>query len=419
LSDEKAVNRNPWFFIPTLYFAEGTPYILINVVSVIVYKRMGVDNASIAAWTSLLYLPWVIKMFWGPLVDTNSTKRNWIIFTQLAMTLCLASIAFSLHFTYFFYISLAAFFIGAFVSATHDIAADGFYLLSLTKKDQAGFVGIRSTFYRFSMIFGQGFIVWFAGWMEVKTTNIAASWTIAFSITACIYFILFVYHNFILPFPDIDTASSKKENAFTEVFISYFKQEKIGIILAFIFLYRFGEAFLIKMATPFFLDKPGTGGLGLATQQVGIVYGTIGIGCLLSGGIIGGLIIKKYGLKRCLLPMTLIMQFPMLIYILMSIIKPSGYFASPFVALEQFAYGFGFTAYMVYLMYLADKSKFKSAHYAISTGLMASGMMLPGYISGYLQQFLGYQNFFIVTALLGIPGVVISFFLSKQQEKKF
>jgi MFS transporter, PAT family, beta-lactamase induction signal transducer AmpG len=418
LLNEKAVTRNPWFFIPTLYFAEGIPYVLINAVSVIVYKRMGVDNASIAAWTSILYLPWVLKMFWGPQVDTNSTKRNWIIVTQLAMTLCMASIAFSLHFSFFFYISLAAFFIGAFVSATHDIAADGFYLISLTKNDQAGFVGIRSTFYRISMIFGQGFLVWLAGWLEVKTLTIVSSWTIAFSISASIYFILFLYHNFILPFPESDSPATKEKSAFLEVFSSYFKQEKIGFILAFIFLYRFGEAFLIKMASPFFLDKPEIGGLGLTTQQIGIIYGTVGIGCLLTGGILGGLIIKKIGLKKCLLPMTVIIQLPMLIYLVMTFIKPAGYFALPFVALEQFAYGFGFTAYMVYLMYLADKSKFKSAHYAISTGLMAAGMMLPGYFSGYLQQILGYQKFFILTALLGIPGLIISLFIRTEVDDK-
>ncbi len=424
MAKEKVAKRNPWSFIPTLYFAEGTPYILVNAVSVILYKKMGIDNATISAWTSLLYLPWVIKMFWGPIIDTNSTKRNWIIFTQLAMTLCLASVAFSLHFSFFFYLSLAAFFIGAFVSATHDIAADGFYLLALDKDNQAGFVGIRSTFYRLSMIFGQGFLVWLAGFILSRTAdptnqgNIVTSWTISFGIAAAIYILLFVYHKFMLPYPVIDKPGPKTKSAFADVFSSYFKQDKIGIILAFIFLYRFGEAFLIKIASPFFLDKPEVGGLGLTLEQVGIVYGTIGIGCLLAGGIVGGLIIKKYGLKKCLWPMAVIIQLPMMVYTAMTFIRPNGYFAAPFVAFEQFSYGFGFTAYMVFLMYLANKSQYKTAHYAISTGLMAAGMMLPGFVAGVLQQALGYQMFFITTVLLGIPGIVTLFFIPLEEDEK-
>lgn len=415
---DKATSRNPWAFIPTLYFAEGTPYILINAVSVILYKTMNIDNATIAAWTSLLYLPWVIKMFWGPIVDTNSTKRNWIVYTQLAMSLCLALVAASLNLSFFFYVSLAAFFIGAFISATHDIAADGFYLLALNKDDQAGFVGIRSTFYRLSMIFGQGFIVYLAGILQLKTKNTSMSWILSFALAAVIFFAIFLYHRFILPYPEIDRPAPKTENSYLEVFASYFRQEKIGVILAFIFLYRFGEAFLVKLASPFFLDKREIGGLGLTTDQVGIVYGTIGIGCLLFGGVMGGIIIKKYGLKKCLYPMAVIINLPMIVYVIMSFLKPVGYYAAPFVALEQFAYGFGFTAYMVYLMYLANKSSFKTAHYAISTGLMAAGMMLPGFVAGWIQQQLGYQSFFILTAFLGIPGLITLFFIPLEEDEK-
>lgn len=418
MSKGKVASRNPWSFIPTLYFAEGTPYILINAVSVILYKRMNIDNATIAAWTSLLYLPWVIKMFWGPIVDTNSTKRNWIVYTQMAMAACLAAVAFSLHSSLFFYMSLIAFFVGAFISATHDIAADGFYLLALNKDDQAGFVGIRSTFYRLSMIFGQGMLVYFAGYLEVSLGNITTSWMIAYGLAAVIFAMLFIYHRFMLPYPEIDKPAPKTQNTYLQVFASYFKQDKIGVILGFIFLYRFGEAFLIKIASPFFLDNREVGGLGLTTQEVGIVYGTIGIACLLLGGIVGGIVIKKYGLKKCLYPMAVIINLPMIVYIIMSFIKPVGLMTAPFVALEQFAYGFGFTAYMVYLMYLANKSSYKTAHYAISTGLMAAGMMLPGFVAGVLQQTLGYQNFFILTAFLGIPGLITLFFIPLEEDEK-
>jgi PAT family beta-lactamase induction signal transducer AmpG len=416
---EKKSTRNPWTFIPTLYFAEGVPYILINAVSVIVYKRMGIDNATLAFWTSFLYLPWVIKMFWGPMVDTHSTKRSWILGTQFAMTIFLGLVAAAMHLPAFFVVSLIAFFAAAFVSATHDIAADGFYLLALDKNDQSLFVGIRSTFYRFAMIFGQGLIVWLAGRLEVSTGNIPGSWTIAFAIAATLFGAIFIYHRFMLPYPVSDHASVRTGsagNAFMDVFSSYFRQKNIGIILAFILLYRFGEAFLVKLASPFFLDSREVGGLGLTTSEVGIVYGTIGLACLLAGGITGGIVLKKFGLRKCLWPMAVIINLPMYVYVLLSQIQPSVYVAAPMVALEQFSYGFGFTAYMVYLMFLA-RGEYKTSHYAISTGLMALGMMMPGFVSGLLQKMLGYPNFFLLTALLGIPGIITLFFIPLPEDE--
>jgi MFS transporter, PAT family, beta-lactamase induction signal transducer AmpG len=416
---ERTTSRNPWTFIPTLYFAEGVPYILINAVSVIVYKRMGIDNATIAFWTSFLYLPWVIKMFWGPMVDTVSTKRTWIIGTQFAMTMFLALVASALHLPGFFAITLIAFFAAAFVSATHDIAADGFYLLALGKEDQALFVGIRSTFYRFAMIFGQGLIVWLAGRLEVSSGNIPGSWTVAFGIAGGLFGLIAIYHRFMLPYPVSDHATGgtgRGGSAFVQVFSSYFRQKNIGIILAFILLYRFGEAFLVKLASPFFLDSRELGGLGLTTSEVGIVYGTIGLACLLAGGITGGIVLKKFGLRKCLWPMAVIINLPMYIYVFLSQTQPSVYLAAPMVALEQFSYGFGFTAYMVYLMFLA-RGEYKTSHYAISTGLMALGMMLPGFVSGLLQKLLGYQHFFILTAVLGIPGIITLFFIPLPEDE--
>ncbi len=412
-------SRNPWTFIPTLYFAEGIPYILINAVSVIFYKRMGIDNATLAFWTSFLYLPWVLKMFWGPLVDTHSTKRLWILGTQFAMTVFLGLIAAAIQLPVFFAITLIAFFAAAFVSATHDISADGFYLLALNKDDQSLFVGIRSTFYRFAMIFGQGLIVWLAGRMETSTGNIPGSWSAAFGISAALFLILSIYHRFMLPYPAGDhagTTATTQRSAFVDVFTSYFKQEKVVIVIAFILLYRFGEAFLVKMASPFFLDTRQVGGLALTTSEVGIVYGTIGLACLLTGGIVGGIVLKKYGLRKCLWPMAFIVNLPAYVYIFLSQTQPSVYLVAPMVALEQFSYGFGFAAYMVFLMFLA-RGEFKTSHYAISTGIMALGMMLPGFVSGYLQRLLGYQHFFILTAVLGIPGIITLFFIPMPEDK--
>ncbi len=420
MAHEKVVSRNPWTFIPTLYFAEGVPYILINAVSVIFYKRMGVDNATLAFWTSFLYLPWVIKMLWGPIVDTHSTKRTWILGTQFAMTICLALVAAALQLPAFFAVTLIAFFAAAFVSATHDIAADGFYMLALSKDNQSLFVGIRSTFYRFAMIFGQGLIVWLAGRLEVSTGNIAASWTVGFGIAAALFGLVFIWHRFILPYPETDRPGKKAtehKSAFVDVFATYFKQEKVAFIIAFILLYRFGEAFLVKMASPFFLDSQAAGGLGLTTSEVGIVYGTIGLGCLLAGGVTGGIVIKKFGLRKCLWPMVIIVNIPMYVYVFLSQTQPSVYVAAPMVALEQFSYGFGFTAYTVYLMFIA-RGEYKTSHFAISTGLMALGMMLPGLVSGYLQNMLGYQHFFILTAVLGIPGIISLFFIPLPEDEK-
>ncbi len=414
LMPKTPTERNPWLFIPTLYFAEGVPYILINVVSVVLYKRMGIDNATFTFWTSFLYLPWVIKMFWGPVVDTRSTKRRWIILTQLVMSGCLSVVAVALQAPGFFFLSLAGFFVGAFISATHDIAADGFYLLALNKENQSLFVGIRSTFYRLAMIFGQGFIVWLAGSLETQTGNIPLSWTFGFAVAAVLFLFLFLYHRLVLPHPAADGASQagneRNDHAFLDAFRSYITQEKFFVLLAFILLYRFGEAFLIKLAPPFLLDSRQVGGLGLTTAEVGIVYGTLGVSCLLAGGIAGGLVIKKFGLRRCLWPLALIVNLPMYVYIFLSALQPSIYIAAPCVALEQFSYGFGFSAYLVFLMY-ASRGRYKTSHYAISTGFMALGMMLPGFVSGYLQQALGYRQFFLLTAVLGVPGLVTLFFV--------
>jgi PAT family beta-lactamase induction signal transducer AmpG len=410
----RPASRNPWSFLPTLYFAEGLPYVLINIVSVILYKRMGVDNAHIAFWTSWLYLPWVVKMFWGPFVDVYSTKRRWILGTQAAMSLSMFVVAFSLRTESFFALSLAAFFAGAFVSATYDIAADGFYMIALSKRDQALFVGLRAGFYRMAMIFGSGFLVYIAGMLEASSGNIAASWSSVMVVSGLIFGGAFLYHRFMLPFPETDgtrPAPGQKDDAsFGEVIRSYFRQEGIGVMLAFILLYRLGEAMLVKLVSPFLLDAPSAGGLGLSTREVGLVYGTVGVICLVSGGILGGWLISRFGFKRCVWPMALFLNLPDLFFVYLAHAQPDLGLVYPLVALEQFGYGLGFTVFTVYLMYSA-KGRYKTSHYAISTGIMALGMMLPGFASGWLQQAVGYRAFFIIVCILTIPGMLTIPFL--------
>ncbi|MEH2263527.1 MFS transporter [Nostoc sp.] len=412
---------SPWTYIPTLYFTSGIPYVIINTVSVIFYKKLGIDNAQIALWTSFLYLPWVIKMFWGPIVDIYSSKRKWILYTQFAMFCCLGLIAFSLQLPNFFFISLAALTIGAFISATYDIATDGFYLLALSPEQQAFFVGIRSLFYRMAVIFGSGILVVLAGQLEVSLNNIPLSWTIAIGFSALILAILFIYHRLILPLPESDNQrqiQARENIPFWAIISSYFAQDKIINILAFILLYRFGEAMLVKIASLFLLDKPEVGGLGLSTSDVGLVYGTFGVISLICGGILGGLLISKYGLKKCLFPMALALNLPDIFYVYMAYTKPSLTLIYPLVSLEQFGYGFGFTAFSVYLMYICQ-GEYKTSHFAISTGIMALGMMLPGLISGYLQKTLGYPLFFVLVCLLTIPGMIAIFFIPLKEELKY
>ncbi|BAY40233.1 putative transmembrane permease [Nostoc sp. NIES-2111] len=404
---------SPATYIPILYFASGVPYVIINTVSVIFYKKLGIDNAQITFWTSFLYLPWVIKMFWGPIVDVYSTKRMWIIYTQFAMSACLGLVAFSLQLPNFFFISLAALTIGAFVSATYDIATDGFYLLALTTEEQAFFVGIRSLFYRLAVIFGSGILVVLAGQLEAKLNNIPLSWTLAIGFAAVILAVIWVCDRLTLPLPESDKPRQPTQTSqipFFKIISSYFQQPKILAILAFILLYRFGEAMLLKVASLFLLDPIEKGGLGLTTSDVGLVYGTFGVMSLICGGILGGVVIAKYGLKKCLLPMALALNLPNVFYVYMAYTKPALNLVYCLVSVEQFGYGFGFTAFSVYLMYISQ-GEYKTSHFAISTGIMALGMMLPGIMSGYLQNLLGYPLFFIMICVLAIPGIISLLFI--------
>mgnify|MGYP001093099244 FL=1 len=402
--------RSPWTFVPTLYFAEGVPYILVNTVSVILYKRLGVDNAAIAFWTSLLYLPWVVKMLWGPLVDLRATKRGWILTTQLAMALCLAGIAAAVRLPAFFAVSLAAFTLAAFVSATHDIAADGFYLYALDDHQQAWFVGVRTLFYRAAMIFGSGLLVTVAGRLEISLGDVPLAWTFAFGGAAAVYGVLRAWHGFALPRPDTDAprarAGAPGRAGWRPIFASWFRQPRVVAIVAFILLYRLGESMLLKLATPFLLDGRETGGLGFTTAQVGLAYGTVGLGCLIVGGVAGGWLIARFGLRRMLWPLALTLNVPHAAYLYMAHAQPAPTLAFALVAVEQLGYGLGFTAFMVYLMRVS-RGEHRTSHYAIATGLMALGMMLPGMVSGAIQEAIGYRAFFLLVLLAGLPGLAV------------
>ena len=401
--------KNPWSWIPTLYFAEGLPYVLVMTVSVIMYKNLGISNTEIAFYTSWLYLPWVIKPFWSPFVDLLKTKRWWITTMQLLIGAGLAGIAFFLPTTFFFQATLAVFWLMAFSSATHDIAADGFYMLALNESEQSLFVGIRNIFYRIATITGQGLLIVLAGMLEKWTGNIPYAWSLVFFVCAGLFIAIGLYHTYQLPKPTTDKGASL--GSLGNLFKTFFQKKGIVLSLAFILLYRLGEAQLAKLASPFLLDSPEMGGLNLSTEQVGIIYGTIGVIALLLGGIVGGIVASKHGLKKWLWYMVAAMNVPNLVYVYLAFVQPENFWViSSCVAIEQLGYGFGFTAFMLYLIYVAQ-GPYQTAHYAICTGFMALGMMLPGMIAGWLQELMGYDWFFVWVCLCTIPGIILAGFL--------
>ncbi len=607
MANKKSTWRNPWAWVPSLYYAEGIPYVVVMTVAVIMYKRLGISNTDIALYTSWLYLPWVIKPLWSPVVDILKTKRLWIIVMQLIVGAGLAGVAFTIPAPNFFQYTLAFFWLLAFSSATHDIAADGFYMLGLTEHEQAFYVGIRSTFYRLAMITGQGLLIILAGYFEsttglpaidfdVKTDgqkeivqiiqpdsidynalegelrviadpaelvistnsitkaeydsvltmvkswninngfytideekkkestdeglnffevfikhtfgaeekvvvtgntignygvvafhlsnkpvdgeevvfnfsweagdksisliegtrfvfneanwnkpayaliqldpklkktstaafagragNIPLSWVLTFAILAGLFMVFFVYHKIILPYPKSDKPAVKEGDGsffgeFLKTFLLFFKKKHVGIVIGFLLLYRLGESQLVKLASPFLLDARDLGGLGLTTGEVGLVYGTVGIIALTLGGLLGGFVAAKDGLKKWLWPMLISINLPNAVYIYLSYAQPDSFFLINLcVAIEQFGYGFGFTAYMLYMIY-ASEGEHKTAHFAIATGFMALGMMIPGMISGWLQELIGYQHFFIWVMLATIPAFIITKFIPLDPE---
>jgi len=414
MTSEKKKTRNPWAWVPSLYFAQGIPYVVVMSVSVIMYKRLGISNSDIALYTSWLYLPWVIKPLWSPFVDMFRTKRFWIVTLQLVIGASLACVALTIPLPSFFQYSLAVFWLMAFSSATHDIAADGFYMLGLEQHEQAALVGVRSTFYRVAMITGQGLLVYLAGYLEIQTGGrIAFSWSVIFGIIAILFITFFVYHRFILPYPPADRPTRSGDSSgvldeFLRTFVLFFKRERIWAVLAFLLLYRFGEAQLVKLVSPFLLDARNVGGLGLTTSEVGIVYGTVGIIALTLGGLLGGYVVSRQGLKYWLWIMVLSIHLPDAMFVYLSQVQPESLLLiNAAVAIEQFGYGFGFTAYMLYMIVVSE-GEHKTAHYAICTGFMALGMMIPGMLSGIIQEALGYKNFFLWVILATIPSFIVA-----------
>lgn len=395
--------RNPWAWVPSLYFAEGLPNVIVTVLAMVMYKQFGLSNGEITFYTTWLNLPWLLKPVWSPFVDIIKTKRWWILSMQLLLGASLAGVAFTIPTTWWLQLTMFFFFVMAFSSATHDIAADGFYMLGLSQHDQSLFVGIRSTFYRIAMVFGQGVLVMVAGNLQVLFRgNIRYSWCLTFYGVAGIFVGLWLWHRFILPQPEADSAvmsaagrSNGIMHEFKHTIVTFYHKPHFWTAVAFMLLYRLPEGFLVKITPLFLIDSAQNGGIGLSPQELGMASGTVGVIGLVLGGILGGIAVAQGGLKKWLWPMVCAITLPDIVYVYLSYSLTGNIFIiSSCLFVEQFGYGFGFTAYMMYLIYFAQ-GEYKTSHYALCTALMTLSLMIPGFVSGAIQQQLGYRLYFV------------------------
>ena len=414
-------NKNPWAWVPTLYFAEGVPYVAVMTISVIIYKRLGLSNTDITLYTSWLYLPWVIKPLWSPFVDMLRTKRWWILSMQILIAAALAGVAFTIPGPFWLQGSLSFFWLLAFSSATHDIAADGFYMLGLEQHEQAYFVGIRSTFYRIATIFSSGLLVGLAGVLQVLTRSISYAWSLVFYLIAGLFIALWLYHSWALPRPSEDTHRIQKTAAdiiteFWNTLVTFFQKPQVWVGICFMLFYRMPEGLLAKVSALFLVDKMANGGLGLSDVEFGMVQGTVGVIGLTLGGILGGIVASRDGLKRWLWPMVMAITIPDLVYVYLSCALPSSLLIINIcIFLEQFGYGFGFSAYMLYLIYYSQ-GEHKTAHYALCTAFMALSMMIPGLFAGALQEAVGYRAFFVIVVVCCVMTYIVASLLKIDPE---
>ena len=409
-----AVSAGPWWWVPTLYFAEAVPLVVVTFLTTVMYKRLDVPNRDITLIAGWLYLPWVIKPLWSMVVEGTSTRRRWTLATEVLVAVGLGVLAIVVGWAESIPATIVVFAALAFLSATHDVAADGFYLAALDDRQQAFFVGIRATSYRIANVLGRGLLVMLAGGIETATGDVRAAWRWVYAILGIVFLATAGYHAAVLPLPAADRRHEGPVLSFAALgqpVLSFFRKPGIARMLAFLLLYRLAEAQLVSLVSPFLLDDRGRGGLGLTTSEVGFVYGTLGIAMLSLGGILGGMLVARDGLGRWLWPMALAINLPNLAYVWLAFAQPESLWAiSLAVGFEQFGYGFGFTAYMVYCMVVA-RGDHQTVHYALCTGFMAAGMMLPGMASGWIQEQVGYPSFFLWVMVATIPGLVATAFI--------
>ena len=437
--ERQMLHKSPWCWVPTLYFAEGVPYFLVTSVSVTLFTQLGVPNGEMALFTSLITFPWVLKPLWSPFVDVLRTKRWWVLVMQVAMAAAMLGVALAVAGCAFpkaegtltipatVAIALVFFTITAFASATHDIAADGYYMIALTEQQQSAFVGLRSTFYKIANIFCQSALLLIVGYLQ-RYTTVAASWTYVLLGCSGMLAALAAWHAWAMRadkgrsrknLSNLSTLSapnasmalpSNSATIFREVgetFVSFFRKPQIALALCFMLVYRLPEALLLKLCNPFFLAKQADGGLELTVATVGEIYG-IGVVLMLAGGIAGGLLVSRWGLKKTFIPLALWLTLPCIVYVYLAAGQPTSFWLIALcIGIEQLGYGLGYTICMVYMMRFADGAH-KTAHFSLCTAFMFLGLLLPGLVAGYVEQATGYLGFFWVVMVCCIPSIAVA-----------
>ena len=410
-------NISPWVWVPTLYLAEGIPYFLVTSISVTLFAQLGVPNSEMALFTSLIAFPWVVKPLWSPFVDVLRTKRWWVLTMQILMAVTVALLAWLApqgHFT----IALILFTITAFCSATHDIAADGYYMIALNEHDQSAYVGLRSTFYRIANIFCQSLLLMLVGWLQ-KRTDIPSSWTFALLLCSGLLALMALWHTWQMPRVEVTGNGLRVTGIWQEVgqvFAEFFRKPGIVLALCFMLIYRLPEALLLKLCNPFFLAAQDQGGLGITVDTIGEITG-IGVILMLLGGIGGGIWASRTGLKKAIIPMALCLTLPCIVYVYFAQFQPTSFWIlSLCVGLEQLGYGLGYTACMLYMIHVADGA-YKTAHFSICTAFMFLGLMLPGMVAGYIQEAAGYLGFFWIVMACCVPSIVVTYLVYRKLEK--
>lgn len=406
---------SPVAWVPTLYFAMGMPFVVLNMVCAIMYKDLQVSDAQIAFWTSLIMLPWTLKPLWSPLLELYKTKKFFVVTTQILTGILFALVALSLGLSSFFAVSIALLAVIALSGATHDIAADGTYMSVLSKEDQAKWIGWQGAFYNIAKIFATGLLVWLAG-KFIPVLGIRNSWMAILFILAVIMCVLGVYHLFILPSSGPASTGHKTVGEtmreLWDVFVEFFRKKHIVYYIFFIILYRFCEGFVMKIV-PLFLKAPrAEQGLGLTNEQIGLLYGTFGAAAFVIGSILAGYYIAHRGLQRSLFRLAIIFNLPFVVYTLLAIYQPDSlWLIGGGIVMEYFGYGFGFVGLTLFMMQQIAPGEHQMSHYAFASGIMNLGVMLPGMLSGFLSDALGYRHFFIVVLLFTIPALLITWFV--------
>lgn len=402
---------SPFWWVPTLYFSEGLPFMAVGTVSVLMYKDLGIDNAEIAFWTTLIMWPWTLKPLWSPVLEMFKTKKHFVLSTQFIGAILFGLIAFSLPLNNFFQYSLALFAIQAFNGATHDIAADGVYINSLNLNDQAKFIGWQGAFYNVAKVLSLGALVWLAGYFT-KLVGILHAWMIVMGIFGVLLLMMSIYHFFILPTGgSSDGVKTFKEafSIFKDVVKTFLGKKYLLWGIAFIILFRTAEGMFVKIVPLFLKDTRVIGGLGLSNQDIGLVYGTFPVIAFILASVLGGYFIKKHGLKNSLIWLAAIFNIPIVVYVILAYIQPENLFIiTSLIVIEYFGYGFGFVGVILFMMQQIAPGKYKMAHYAFATAIMNLGFMLPSMLSGYISDFLGYKSFFVWVMIATIPSFYVA-----------